>query len=252
MHRERRGFTLIELLVVIAIIAILAAILFPVFLRAKGNARRIACVSNARQLGLAISSYASDWSGHIPALADNGREGHFGYIWVFADSLIPYVKNAGVYVCPARTDEQQRMREGWVMKQQLSYGTNQYIGGNPATAKNPQNVEPWTSLAQMRRPSKKILMSEIYNGEVTLRLYELYRCTQRYYDAPINSLHEGKPTWIFADGHAGSLTPRQTIEPVFMWNLRDEYPIDSYRLGTFQNEASFQRRLSNMLKLYGL
>ncbi|HPP75822.1 MAG TPA: prepilin-type N-terminal cleavage/methylation domain-containing protein, partial [Armatimonadota bacterium] len=60
---NKRGFTLIELLVVIAIIAILAAILFPVFLTAKAAGQRSKCMSNMRQLGMAIMNYANDWRG---------------------------------------------------------------------------------------------------------------------------------------------------------------------------------------------
>ncbi len=66
MIKKAKGFTLIELLVVIAIIAILAAILFPVFARAKAKAQQTSCLSNVKQLGLAILMYASDYSGHAP------------------------------------------------------------------------------------------------------------------------------------------------------------------------------------------
>ena len=61
-----RGFTLIELLVVIAIIAILAGILFPTFARARENARRIACISNMKQIGIAMAMYSHDTDGHWP------------------------------------------------------------------------------------------------------------------------------------------------------------------------------------------
>src|SRR5262249_39849721 len=65
-----RGFTLIELLVVIAGIAILAALLFPVFAQARGKARETACLSNLRQAGLAISMYAQDYDGYYPCAVD--------------------------------------------------------------------------------------------------------------------------------------------------------------------------------------
>lgn len=66
MSNSRRGFTLIELLVVIAIIAILAAILFPVFAKAREKARQTACLSNLKQLGMATMQYAQDWDDVLP------------------------------------------------------------------------------------------------------------------------------------------------------------------------------------------
>ena len=245
MTNKRVGFTLIELLVVIAIIAILAAILFPVFMSAKQNARNMSCMANMKQLGLGIMNYAGDWHGRVPMLADNTRPSHWGSIWAFADGILPYVKNDRIYICPARTDEQEHMRPGWIMQHQMSYGTNGYVGGNWP------NPEPWTDLAQIRNASKKILMAEIYNGELTVRMNELYRCTQRYYNAPIKSLHSGRPNWVFADGHAKSMTPRETIEPNFMWNLRDEYPIHS-PWGAMNTEDDYRDKIGRQLKLYGL
>ncbi|MBW3637626.1 MAG: DUF1559 domain-containing protein, partial [Armatimonadetes bacterium] len=86
--RDRRGFTLIELLVVIAIIAILAAILFPVFGRARENARRSSCTSNLKQLGLAVLQYVQDNDGIYPSHA---RATGTPVGW--ADSLGPYIKS---------------------------------------------------------------------------------------------------------------------------------------------------------------
>lgn len=90
----RRGFTLIELLVVIAIIAILAAILFPVFARAKEAAKKTADLSNIKQIGIALQIYAADWD-------DNSvvKDEETGYDWF--DPLYPYVKNRQVFRTPA-------------------------------------------------------------------------------------------------------------------------------------------------------
>lgn len=94
---RRRGFTLIELLVVIAIIAILAAILFPVFAQAREAARKAACTSNMKQLGLALQSYATDYDGIMPPsqLPSTGAN----VSW--PTMLFPYVKNEGIFVCPS-------------------------------------------------------------------------------------------------------------------------------------------------------
>ena len=94
--RPRAGFTLIELLVVIAIIAILAAILFPVFAQARAAARKTACTSNMKQLGLALMSYASDYDATMPPSQLPAAGANVSW----PTMLFPYVKNEGVFVCP--------------------------------------------------------------------------------------------------------------------------------------------------------
>ncbi len=112
MHRKK-GFTLIELLVVIAIIAILAAILFPVFARAREAARKATCISNLKQLALGLIQYTTDWDDRLPGFSD---------IWVGPscddtkpvragvtncwgltgqERLLPYVKSKGIFACPS-------------------------------------------------------------------------------------------------------------------------------------------------------
>ncbi len=98
--RMRRGFTLIELLVVIAIIAILAAILFPVFARAKSKARQASCQSNMKQLALAFIMYCSDYDGKFPAVYNDALGYPQGRI-IWADCIYPYVKNRQLFMCPA-------------------------------------------------------------------------------------------------------------------------------------------------------
>jgi prepilin-type N-terminal cleavage/methylation domain-containing protein len=91
-----KGFTLIELLVVIAIIAILAAILFPVFAKAREKARQTTCTSNMKQLGLAFLQYIQDNDEHFPNSINYGS-GWAGHVY-------PYVKATGTYVCPDDSD----------------------------------------------------------------------------------------------------------------------------------------------------
>ncbi|NUL81565.1 MAG: prepilin-type N-terminal cleavage/methylation domain-containing protein [Armatimonadetes bacterium] len=101
---NRRGFTLIELLVVIAIIAILAAILFPVFTQARESARLTQCGSNMRQLGTAWMMYAQDWDEYVVQLVKGGCTGEgVSNNEVWTGTLQPYVKNLGVLLCPTST-----------------------------------------------------------------------------------------------------------------------------------------------------
>jgi prepilin-type N-terminal cleavage/methylation domain-containing protein/prepilin-type processing-associated H-X9-DG protein len=109
---HRRAFTLIELLVVIAIIAILAAILFPVFARARENARRTSCLSNMKQIGLGVLQYTQDYDERYPANWRGANAGEVGaykdyasgtqYItWV--DMIYPYVNSLQLFQCPSQT-----------------------------------------------------------------------------------------------------------------------------------------------------
>jgi len=109
--RSKRGFTLIELLVVIAIIAILAAILFPVFARAREAARKSTCQSNLKQLALGIRMYMQDFDEKYPQKGNTGYDGydenwagHGGWQTgqiVLGDALNPYLKNAAIWQCPS-------------------------------------------------------------------------------------------------------------------------------------------------------
>lgn len=99
---KARGFTLIELLVVIAIIALLAAILFPVFARARENARRASCQSNLKQVALGINMYVQDYDGNFP-LDGNPDMATPGW----AERLQPQLKSVQVFQCPSETNKQQ-------------------------------------------------------------------------------------------------------------------------------------------------
>jgi prepilin-type N-terminal cleavage/methylation domain-containing protein len=94
---RKRAFTLIELLVVIAIIAILAAILFPVYANSRRKGQQTACTSNLRQISLALQQYTTDYDGHAPNCDDTKTDGS-AWWWVI---LHKYTKDDGIFVCPA-------------------------------------------------------------------------------------------------------------------------------------------------------
>ncbi len=94
---KKHGFTLIELLVVIAIIAILAAILFPVFAKARENARKSTCLSNLKQIGLATMQYVQDYDEVLPAHQRVGR------VTTVQTQIGPYMKSEKMWVCPSQS-----------------------------------------------------------------------------------------------------------------------------------------------------
>jgi prepilin-type N-terminal cleavage/methylation domain-containing protein/prepilin-type processing-associated H-X9-DG protein len=120
-HRQRHGFTLIELLVVIAIIAILAAILFPVFAQARDKARQTTCLNNAKQLSLGVMMYAQDYDEVVPAAYSEWKapvyESPVGILrnydsyWYVV--IQPYVKNTRVVKCPSDYDKKLPTSYAW-------------------------------------------------------------------------------------------------------------------------------------------
>lgn len=134
----RKAFTLIELLVVIVIISLLAAILFPVLGRARENARRSACMSNLKQIGLGLTQYMQDNDERLPLCGTlssvNVNPGAAAYAW-WRIYIYPYVKNAQVYTCPSRakmpsvnfynTMSYNYLGQSYVLPGTWSYGVNQ-------------------------------------------------------------------------------------------------------------------------------
>jgi prepilin-type N-terminal cleavage/methylation domain-containing protein/prepilin-type processing-associated H-X9-DG protein len=134
MKRDsHRGFTLIELLVVIAVIAILAALLFPVFAQARDKAKQTACLSNMKQIGLATAIYAQDWDEVLPPQSHVLNFASPGAPPNFLASILPYVRSAAIFVCPAAVDWPQGISgdQRCTRTSCDSYDANGVVAGRP-------------------------------------------------------------------------------------------------------------------------
>jgi prepilin-type N-terminal cleavage/methylation domain-containing protein/prepilin-type processing-associated H-X9-DG protein len=154
MKSNRFGFTLIELLVVIAIIAILAAILFPVFAKVREKARQASCASNEKQLGLSILQYVEDYDESWPNGINPGNGSSPGAGW--ATQVYPYVKSAKVYVCPNDNGvEGGTAVDSYALNMNLAGGGS---GGGSSTA---------LSLGTMTAPASTLLLVEVSQCDTT-------------------------------------------------------------------------------------
>lgn len=224
MKARRRAFTLIELLVVIAIITILAAILFPVFARARENARRASCLSNLQEIGLGMMQYTQDYDEHYPPAwcgafdttgcqLETGSTGPSGYFNVkqsnsggstthydtWMDYIFPYVRSVQVFVCPSYTPATAGApNPSYGYSAALSnYGGLTYkFGGTTATAWVP------ISVATVQKPSEVLAIME-YAYALS---YAQGDPAQMYSDVsnPANNVwtpHLSGGNLGFADGH---------------------------------------------------
>ncbi len=220
--QSRKGFTLIELLVVIAIIAILAAILFPVFQKVRENARKASCSSNMKQLGLAFTQYTQDSDERFPPIkvsAPGLQDSNWG------QQIYPFVKAVGVYQCPD-SDRKEFLGGGGnpapngAPQLPVSYAYNYHI--SQTYDQNPQIGGSGIpiALAAVDAPSNKILLSESI-AEYGYAYWDWDAVDSfgngpgTYRGAP---RHTGRWNCLFIDGHVKALLPSDTGNAkVNMW-----------------------------------
>ena len=148
--QRKRGFTLIELLVVIAIIAILAAILFPVFQKVHENARRTACLSNLKQIGLAVTQYYQDADEKGPSGWDPyGRCS--GWAW----QVYPYIKSTGAFRCPD---------DAGTVATASSYGMNANLAVQQVQNAPPQGFASGLTISQYNAPASTVMLFEVQSS----------------------------------------------------------------------------------------
>ena len=197
-----KGFTLIELLVVIAIIAILAAILFPVFARARENARRASCQSNLKQIALGVKQYIADYDERFPR-AHVGPEG-------WEDSLQPYLKSEQINQCPSAGPYPGPKHL------YMDYGYNANLGGGGTGRSNVSGVKE----AQVNHSSLVVLNYEAETwGYQPLATGPTTRVSSA--GDPVLDRHLGGSNYSFVDGHVKWYRPGAVL------GSSDPIPTDS-------------------------
>ena len=189
-RNRRKAFTLIELLVVIAIIAILAAILFPVFARARDKARATSCLSNIKELGLAMKMYVGDNDQFFPYTYLTGQVspcGTHNYCWTAP--IYPYVKNKGIFCCPSDKSIKNRNYTPWPpwpgsgacgdwSYGWSSYGANTSLVGYGAV-----------QITELTAPAETVMLGDRHDN------YQLK-------STGVTWIHFDGANFCFADGHA--------------------------------------------------
>jgi prepilin-type N-terminal cleavage/methylation domain-containing protein len=233
---NRRGFTLIELLVVIAILAILAALLFPVFAQARERARQADCASNLKQIGIALRLYVDDWEETLPALGGYANGKTSAQAWRL--QIEPYLKTREVWVCPSNPASGDPDGRYFTSVNESQYQDQNLINAWPNLPYS--YVQSWSlfdggindtqdyasvyaprGLSEAPDPSGIIMVYEQTDNR-SLFPYGIAALVDNmgFKIDPgkvLPTWHHRGGNWLFLDQHVGWRTPRQTLVPKLLW-----------------------------------
>jgi prepilin-type N-terminal cleavage/methylation domain-containing protein len=245
VQNSRPGFTLFELLVVIAIIALLAAILFPVFAQAREKARQTSCLSNLKQLGTAMLMYSADHDGLFPPAVGRQPQQVNAYEFSWLHRLEPYTKNLGIFICPSSRYHSTDWRTSQDVLRSYGYPPTAHSSGFRAIVLTaaPFGTALWEGIggfygnemgsyhepadsygeATIARPTDMVLLcdSPFFDwGFSEDKIYYPYPRHIREADIKLSDGTEapqGIINSIFVDGHA------KALKHDFFWEIRRNY-----------------------------
>jgi prepilin-type N-terminal cleavage/methylation domain-containing protein/prepilin-type processing-associated H-X9-DG protein len=250
----RRGFTLIELLVVIAIIALLAALLFPVFATARERARTASCANNLKQIGTATYLYLQDWDDDLPIIELNNLPYYLG--------AYQQEQEQGVWFCPNDPfleipDWEKLWEHNNPKRSYSSYHEDPNFGtfSSGETCEEEMLTALPRNLSSIQHPSSTIMITEgletgfpRYSSASYMQDLDRGKWSSPFELTFFTGLrHQRRSNYLFVDGHAKLLTLRQTLTPEVLWdNLGTWCPGCSCGSAIIWNKKDIQKTLKEL------